>query len=246
MPTILYSCCKQFIIFSQPWYWLCILLIGCYFIMPIFWGKHLYPPLDDWPDIDTGTYPKYFTWMFHFYLEEASKCDWSFCFAHQGDHFTILTGLAHSRLKTLCKWMEANVSDVLLTCWANNPLHQQFYMGLLVPTVKLTMHLISIRQENDPCSPRFFPLSFFFSWVHNLQRCAKKQTIKLEGIFAFLWNIIFILWLMNTIYESQLFVRGCTAFNPWWIFFFFLNYKILVWKFKFTAHPVSPLQRQAF
>lgn len=98
---------------------------------------------------------KYLTLVFYYYLEEVNLCDWFFYFAHQGDHFTILTGLARSRLKTLCKWMEANVSDVLLTCWANNSLHQQFYMALLVPTVKLTMHSISIRQENDPCSPRF-------------------------------------------------------------------------------------------
>lgn len=34
---------------------------------------------------------------------ETSMCDWFFNFAHQGDHFTILTGLAHSRLETLGK-----------------------------------------------------------------------------------------------------------------------------------------------
>lgn len=126
----------------------------------------------------------------------ALKCDWFFNFARQGDHFTILTGLAHSRLETLRKWIEANVSDVLLTCWANNSHHQQFYLALLVPTVKLTMHSISIRQENDPCCPCVFS-------AENLQWCTKKQTIKLEGIFAFM---------MNTMYHS-LFEREGAAVN---------------------------------
>lgn len=138
----------------------------------------------------------------------AFKCDW---FTHQGDHFTILTGLARSRLKTLCKWKEANISDVLLTCWANNFSHQQFYVALLVPTVKLTMHSISIRQENDPHSP-----CFFFKCRN--QRCAKKHTVHLEGIFAFLWNINN-LWLMNTIHQSQLFESLAFNVHHWlcWI-----------------------------
>lgn len=60
---------------------------------------------------------------------------------------------ARSRLQTSCEWREANVSDVLLTCWANNFCHQQFYLAPHVPAVKLTMHAISIRQENDPRCP---------------------------------------------------------------------------------------------
>lgn len=85
--------------------------------------------------------------------EPALKCDWFSNFAHRGDRFIIQAGLAHSRRKTSRKWIEANVSDVLLTCWANNFHHQQFYLAQLVPTVKLTMHSISIRQENDPRCP---------------------------------------------------------------------------------------------
>ena len=110
--------------------------------------------------------------------EPALKCDWLSNFAHRGDHFIIQTGLAHSRRETLRKWIEANVSDVLLTCWANNFHHQQFYLAQLVPTVKLTMHSISIRQENDPRCPCVWS-------AENVQRCAKRKTITWKEIIAF-------------------------------------------------------------
>lgn len=49
--------------------------------------------------------------------------------------------------ETLCKLIEASVSDVLLTCWANNFRHQQFFAALHVPTVKSTVHSISISKR---------------------------------------------------------------------------------------------------
>lgn len=104
-----------------------------------------------------------FTWpgIFH-HSPGSSVCAWFFIFAHRGDDFTILTGRAHSRLESLGKRAEANVSDVLLTCWANNFHHQQFSSAPLVPAAKLTMHSISIRQEKGSLLPRVFQVQ-----IHN-------------------------------------------------------------------------------
>lgn len=75
----------------------------------------------------------------------------------------------------------------LRTCWAKNFHHQQFNKALFVPTVRLTMHSVSIRGESDSSS----------SCAEKLQRCAKKQS-------RFLSNIIFILCLMSTINLTHL------------------------------------------
>lgn len=88
----------------------------------------------------------------------------------------------------------------------------------LKPTVKLTMHSISIRQENDPWSPRF-------SSVKNLQRCAKKQTIEVKAV------------LYNT--------SGSTAFNAGVGFFLFVLWNF-VWKYEFTENLFFTAPRVAF
>lgn len=149
---------------------------------------------------------------------ESSVCDWFFSFAHQGNHFTLLTGLAHSRLETLGRWAEANVSDVLLTCWANNFHHQQFYFAPLVPAVKLTMHSISIRQENDPCRP----------CVSGAEKVERSKLLNWKKDLSVVKCNI--LWLMNTMH--QLCEKGgcsrCTLLIC-------LSCQIFVWKFGFTT-----------
>lgn len=138
-----------------------------------------------WPEIG-----HFEIWLLHEHAysitaweKPALKCDWFFNFAYQGDHFTILTGLAHSRLKTLHKWIEANVSDVLLTCWANNFHHQQFYLAVLVPTVKLTMHSISIRQR------KWSLLSMCEECTNLAEVCKETKTTEFEGKLAFLLSL---------------------------------------------------------
>lgn len=72
--------------------------------------------------------PKYIFYMsMHISLQSEIRC---MCVWLVETVSLIPTGLTHSRLETLAKWMEANVSDVSLTCWANNFCHQQFYSAL--------------------------------------------------------------------------------------------------------------------
>lgn len=46
-------------------------------------------------------------------------------------------------------------------------------------------------------------------WVQNpCKGVQRSKLLHLERIFAFLWSIIFILWLMNTMHQSQQFEKG--------------------------------------
>lgn len=181
-------------------------------------GKCTKGPVYYWPEIYTRSFSNIFFAFITACKKPALKCNWFFYFAHQGDHFTFLTGLAHSRFKTWGKWIEASVSDVLLTCWANNFHHQQFYLALLVPTVKLTMHSISIRQEDDPCC------SCALS-AESLQRCAKKQTI------TFGKNIcLFVKYNIHSLVDEH-----NASESTIWEGDNFLYYQILVCTFGFTA-----------